>query len=457
MKEQIEICSPGNILSVNVVPDIQIFEELIHESKISENILKNGNGYWWNYSIEYHLQKKNVLDTKIMSFRGQIFEKNAGQAFILCKNPMIANYVIHAFERKEILGIEMEKWVLQEAPYFSDIIWKNPPSNGANSLYQRMFWNFLFILMFFILLTPLELVGVASDILEELELSNKSSSFVTFSLPSLAISLFHSIIIPLSIRFLTEQEKNSLYSKAFSSAFISYMLYSIIIMIFFPLLGAVTLGNLIEQLLTIEITKWNLSLVTNIVLVGDFFVNFIISMAFGSNISDLIFTNQYFTSNFYIYRDSHNEKTAPVFDFAYEYSRILSILCIILVFSISVPLILPFGCLFMTIKYWVDKYNLLYVYRIEALPGNNLQGLVTVYIFIILSISQFINSGLFIASGVSILIWFGGFLAFFSIFTFIIAILIYKYWNNYYDTSGFEINENDCYQHPYLNILNPKE
>ena len=109
--------------------------------------------------------------------------------------------------------------------------------------------------MFFILLTPLELVGVASDILEELELSNKSSSFVTFSLPSLAISLFHSIIIPLSIRFLTEQEKNSLYSKAFSSAFISYMLYSIIIMIFFPLLGAVTLGNLIEQLLTIEITK----------------------------------------------------------------------------------------------------------------------------------------------------------------------------------------------------------
>ena len=46
MKEQIEICSPGNILSVNVVPDIQIFEELIHESKISENILKNGNGYW---------------------------------------------------------------------------------------------------------------------------------------------------------------------------------------------------------------------------------------------------------------------------------------------------------------------------------------------------------------------------------------------------------------------------
>lgn len=451
MKQEIDMYSLGNIITINVVPEIGDIEKALRDKSFIEHKIKYDSFSMCPQSNEFWISKKNEVDMTISGLRNRSPEKNSGYAFILCKQPMIADFLIKSYEGTQSLGISMDTWKMNPAPYINDIIWKNSPSDEVISWFKSVFFNTIFIILFLILLTPLTLVGIISDLLKELEFSNNFTSFITFSLPSITISIFYSIIIPLSIKFIIEKEKNHLFSQAFASAFCKYISYSIGIMVFFPLLEAVTLESVIEKLAYVDITKWNITMVTNISMVGEFFVNFLVSMSIGSNFLDLAVTNCYFTQGFEVYRKGYDEKSAPVFDFTYEYSRVLTILCVVLVFSIAMPVILPFGCLYVSVKYWIDKYNLLYVYRVEHCPGKHMQGLVVLFFLISIGIFQLINSGIFMASGFKVLVWLGSFLALIGLVTIVSGILIYRYWDPYHPAVNCEILYKHAYIHPFNN------
>jgi hypothetical protein len=435
-KEKIETFSIGNVVSAKVIPEIKGADGIIRDKV-------NGREGKVEQLLDQHLDKS--FQDRFRQGTDGVGERNAGFGFVLCKQPMIASFIISTFEANESLGVGMDKWKIKEAPLYSDILWKNSPSSEMAGMFTKVVLNILFVLIFLILLTPLALVGVVISLLKDLNLPQKSTSFLTYSLPSLFTSLFYSIIIPLAIKFLIDQERHFLFSKATSNAFLKYFGYCLGILIFFPLLEAITLESVVQKLSKVDITMWNITLVTNIVKVGEFYVNFILSMSLGSNFLDLAITNQYFLWDFYIYRKSFEFKTAPVFDFAYEYSRVLIILCITLVFSISMPIILPFGCLFMTVKYWLDKYNLLYVYRVEPGPGTFMQGTVLFYLLIVISISQGINSGIFMASGFDVLVYIGGFLSVASFLTALYSFLIFKYRTPFHSPRSFDVSEKDQY------------
>ena len=172
-------------------------------------------------------------------------------------------------------------------------------------MFTKVVLNILFVLIFLILLTPLALVGVVIGLLKDLHLPQRSTSFLTFSLPSLFTSLFYSIIIPMSIKYLVDQERHFLLSKATSNAFLKYIGYCIGILIFLPLLEAITLESVVQKLSKMDISMWNITLATIIVKAGEFYVNFILSMSLGSNFLDLAITNQYFLWDFFVYRRSY--------------------------------------------------------------------------------------------------------------------------------------------------------
>lgn len=443
-KEQMEGFSIGNVVGARIVPEIKGLESMIKEKILKDKLSKGEQLLDKAYN-----DKKTEEHLKFDQAKDKIIDRNSGYGFILCKQPMIASFIQTSFESSSSMGVGMDKWKVQEAPLFSDILWKNTPTSEVLGLFKKILLNLLFILIFLIMLTPLTLVGVTISLLKDLNFPNNTTTFLTYSLPSLFTSLFYSIIIPMAIRFLIDKEKHFLHSKACANAFFKYFGYCIGIMIFFPLLEAMTLESVVQKLVKVDITMWNITLVTNIVKVGEFYVNFLLSMSLGSNFLDLAITNQYFLWDFFVYRKSFEHKSAPVFDLAYEYSRVLIILCIVLVFSISMPIILPFGCLFMTVKYWLDKYNLLYVYRVEPSSGTHMQGIVLFYLLVVISISQLINSGIFMASGFDILVYIGGFLSVGSFLTFLYACLIFKYRSPYNAPQSYEVTIKDLYTHPF--------
>lgn len=73
------------------------------------------------------------------------------------------------------------------------------------------------------------------------------------------------------------------------------------------------------------------------------------------------------------------------------------IYCTILIFSQVAPLITPFGCLFFTFKYLIDKYNILYVYPNEYVGQGRLYKRIIKMQYFGIATSQLIMFGILIA------------------------------------------------------------
>jgi Calcium-dependent channel, 7TM region, putative phosphate len=69
----------------------------------------------------------------------------------------------------------------------------------------------------------------------------------------------------------------------------------------------------------------------------------------------------------------------------------------IFLFSISVPIILPFGALFFLIKYLIDKYNIVCVYPLEFESHGYLRQTVCVFMIISIWIFQMFFIGFFLS------------------------------------------------------------
>ena len=51
------------------------------------------------------------------------------------------------------------------------------------------------------------------------------------------------------------------------------------------------------------------------------------------------------------------------FRFGEQYARMMMLFCMTMLYSITCPLITPFGLLYFVLKYYVDRHNLLYAYK----------------------------------------------------------------------------------------------
>ena len=74
-------------------------------------------------------------------------------------------------------------------------------------------------------------------------------------------------------------------------------------------------------------------------------------------------------------------KDEYVFDLGYHQSYSLVIFLNCLIFSTIVPLIPMFACLFFSLKYVIDKYNLIFVYFKIYESGGKIRKHVTNYMF----------------------------------------------------------------------------
>lgn len=88
------------------------------------------------------------------------------------------------------------------------------------------------------------------------------------------------------------------------------------------------------------------------------------------------------------------------FDLGYSVAYSVAMFAMVLIFSTSVPLILPFGTLFFGIKYLVDKYNLVYVYPMEFdYHGSIARKSIITYLVFAIFLYQLVMSSFFLVAG----------------------------------------------------------
>lgn len=95
------------------------------------------------------------------------------------------------------------------------------------------------------------------------------------------------------------------------------------------------------------------------------------------------------------YEKVHASMMKKYFDFGFHYSFSLIVFLMTLVFSSTIPLVVPFGCLFFYVKYYFDKYNLLFFYPAEFESQGNIGKVVIKFMLFAIFFFQVIMSGLF--------------------------------------------------------------
>ena len=97
-KERIEAFSIGNVIRAKVIPEIKGVDGIIKDKAQAE---RNAKG---DKLLDEYQQETPVHTFKIDPEANKVSERNAGFGFVLCKQPMIASFIISTFEATESMG-----------------------------------------------------------------------------------------------------------------------------------------------------------------------------------------------------------------------------------------------------------------------------------------------------------------------------------------------------------------
>lgn len=91
-----------------------------------------------------------------------------------------------------------------------------------------------------------------------------------------------------------------------------------------------------------------------------------------------------------------SNKDTWYFDMGYHIAFTQIIYCTVLIFSSVAPLVTPFGFCFFTIKYFIDKYNIIHLYPAEFSGVGRLSGYIIGLKYFAIGFSQTIMFGILI-------------------------------------------------------------
>jgi len=283
------------------------------------------------------------------------------------------------------LAMDSHKWRVWYAPLPNDIIWENLSGKRNWILVKKFFANlFIFIVAFF-LTTPQFVVHQLDPILNALknltadhaQISQNDTDppildhirylpvWLTDFLPTLMIWTF-TALLPVVVAYadlLVGHWTRSGQNHAIMKKTFWYLLFMVIIL---PTFGFTSSKAYIDFLLKNNNLNWECIFLPDS---GAFFVNYVITAAVIGSGLELIRFPELFWYLIQICLSRSKADTPAIrkairyeFRFGEQYARMMLIFAMVVMFSISCPLITPFGCLYFLLKHLVDRHNLAFVY-----------------------------------------------------------------------------------------------
>jgi len=276
------------------------------------------------------------------------------------------------------------------APPPKDIYWENLNDQRRWLVFRKVVANSCLLLVALFLTTPEYIVAQLETILPLIfgEDAWKLSSLVTSFLPQLMIWSF-TALLPVLVAYSDRWLGHWYRSEENHSIMIKSFWYLWVIVVIFPTFGFTTAMAVIENLFSPSsggaerdlggdhggaVFRWDCIFLPDS---GAFFVNYVITAAFiGSGLEllrvpELLWYGvQVFLSRTKAEHEAIHRAVATEFRFGEQYARMLLILSMVVMYSISCPLITPFGLVYFLLKHLVDKHNLAFVYDRSKINKN---------------------------------------------------------------------------------------
>eukprot|EP00743_Colponemidia_sp_Colp-15_P010510 GILK01011581.1.p1 GENE.GILK01011581.1~~GILK01011581.1.p1 ORF type:complete len:435 (-),score=70.25 GILK01011581.1:217-1395(-) len=272
--------------------------------------------------------------------------------------------------------------------------------------FRRVLLNLLLFVLFFSVVTPVTILQRLAPFTEKIERYMYNATlfhmFIVDYLPTLLLILINSVLVPVAIDYCAEWERFDLKSQKEKAVLSKNLVFLLINSLFLPMFGLSSIQTFVELSGEYELDAWN-KVLGSILLTssGAFFIRYLIQSTFISNCSQLLAVSELLNTKWREWQSgipirSHRIRERVRFDFGYSYASVLSILSMVIVYSIAVPLIVPFGFLFFLLKYTIDKYNFLHIYTVDFESRGDLGKIVYKYCIFVIALLQFIMSGFFV-------------------------------------------------------------
>ncbi|KAG7159503.1 calcium permeable stress-gated cation channel 1-like isoform X2 [Homarus americanus] len=338
-------------------------------------------------AIEYYAEEEARLSNHVENEKVKAMQRPTGVAYVTFDSIENAKKVMLDHKTKcdclkipptSSVSVELKphNWIIRVAPAPEDIYWGNLSVTNRHWWLKAVLLNLILFVVLFFLTTPFVLINVLDIIPLSGKLHNLSPVLSEF-FPTLFIWIIAAlmpVIVSYSDQFMSHWTRSSENHSIMRKTFI-FLLFMVIIL---PSLGLTSIKGLAESLFrqssNNETIRWECIFLPDN---GAFFVNYVITSAFIGTSLELIRFPELFMYIMRLTLTRSEAETASVrrailyeFPFGVQYAWMLLNFALTIIYSVSCPLITPFGTLYMVFKHLVDKYNIYFAYGPSRINKN---------------------------------------------------------------------------------------
>ncbi|CDW87165.1 integral membrane protein [Stylonychia lemnae] len=298
-------------------------------------------------------------------------------------------------------------WKFEFAPCPSDIFWDKFNKKSSLRIFKIIMINLMIFLFTVVLISPISILNSLEPYIYSMQNEQNVNSFIgtliALSISPIILFIFNQVFIPNLVDLSTYYEEIENKSQRHRSNLFKQLVFLLLNTVFMPITQTTTIESFLVHVIKEDISDIQLELSSKFLKTSEFFLRYIIQCTFMNNIFQLLdaphqlyllFVRCCKKNRPYLKQNGRLEDNW-YFDISYHFAFSITVFIIIMIFSASVPLIPLFGFFYFSIRYFVDKYNFMFVYQTEFQSTGVLGKGIIRYTALALIIFQITMCGLF--------------------------------------------------------------
>uniref|UniRef100_A0AAQ6A579 Transmembrane protein 63C n=1 Tax=Amphiprion ocellaris TaxID=80972 RepID=A0AAQ6A579_AMPOC len=322
---------------------------------------------------QYYSELEEKRTDEFNAEKNRITMKRLGIAFVTFRDERMTAVIVKDYSRVHCRRrpqqssittvVQSHKWGVSYAPAPSDIIWENLSVCGSRWWLRCVLLNILLFLLLFFLTTPAIIVNTMDKFNVTRPVESLRSPVITQFFPTLLLWAF-SVLLPFIVYYSAFFESHWTRSGENQVTMHKCFLLLVFMVIILPSLGLSSLDLFFTCFSSFPWCRC-VFLPDN----GAFFVNYVItSSLIGTSMELLripaltVYALRLCFAKSQAERIHVKRSQAYEFQFGLEYAWTMCIFAVSMTYSITCPIITPFGLLYVILKHMVDRYNIYYAY-----------------------------------------------------------------------------------------------
>uniref|UniRef100_A0A674EW94 Transmembrane protein 63B n=1 Tax=Salmo trutta TaxID=8032 RepID=A0A674EW94_SALTR len=325
-------------------------------------------------AVSYYTKLESKLKEEYRKEKEKVNSKPLGMAFVTFQNEAMTAIILKDYNACKCQGCHCRReprsstfsqhlhtysWTVGYAPDPQNVYWEHLSVGGFPWWLRCFIINCILFLLLFFLTTPAIIISTMDKFNVTKPVEYLNNPIVTQFFPTLLLWAF-SALLPTIVYYSAFFEAH--WTRSGENRTTMHKCYTFLI---FMVLLLPSLGLSRYYMSSLLSMKMCVFLPDN----GAFFVNYVIASAFIGNAMDLLripgllmYMTRLCLARSAAERRNVKRHQAYEFQFGAAYAWMMCVFTVVMTYSITCPIIVPFGLMYMLLKHLADRYNMYYAY-----------------------------------------------------------------------------------------------